>query len=253
MSTPAGWYDDGSGRQRWWDGTQWTENYAPVQGGEEAGVAVAAAPAAPVASAAPEPRSTPTLGFIGLGLAVVGTILACIPVVVVFIIGLVVLLAALVVSVIAVFKKNTRKWPSIVGIVLSVVGGIIGSIVFSVVLFVSLVNTANGQLPTDFPTSITSEQPSDAPGDDPSAERPSPEEIGAGYVANLEDEPDLDEFKTPEAAACIGEHLYDSDLPDELLQRVASGDVITEESLVPQVADLLKKVLTDAGFACVSQ
>ncbi|MGB3373679.1 MAG: DUF2510 domain-containing protein, partial [Microbacterium sp.] len=33
MSTPAGWYDDGSGRQRWWDGQQWTENFAP--GGEQ--------------------------------------------------------------------------------------------------------------------------------------------------------------------------------------------------------------------------
>ena len=22
-TTPAGWYDDGSGQQRWWDGTQW--------------------------------------------------------------------------------------------------------------------------------------------------------------------------------------------------------------------------------------
>lgn len=30
MTTPAGWYDDGSGRQRWWDGTQWTEHFAPV-------------------------------------------------------------------------------------------------------------------------------------------------------------------------------------------------------------------------------
>jgi hypothetical protein len=28
MSTP-GWYDDGSGRQRWWNGQQWTEHYAP--------------------------------------------------------------------------------------------------------------------------------------------------------------------------------------------------------------------------------
>ncbi|WEK60274.1 MAG: DUF2510 domain-containing protein [Candidatus Microbacterium colombiense] len=29
MTTPAGWYDDGSGRQRWWDGQQWTEHFAP--------------------------------------------------------------------------------------------------------------------------------------------------------------------------------------------------------------------------------
>jgi hypothetical protein len=29
---PAGWYDDGSARQRWFDGTQWTDHYAPTQG-----------------------------------------------------------------------------------------------------------------------------------------------------------------------------------------------------------------------------
>ncbi|MFK4761579.1 DUF2510 domain-containing protein [Microbacterium sp. ZW T5_45] len=29
MTTPAGWYDDGSGRHRWWDGEQWTEHFAP--------------------------------------------------------------------------------------------------------------------------------------------------------------------------------------------------------------------------------
>lgn len=27
MSTPAGWYDDGSGRVRWWDGYHWTDTY----------------------------------------------------------------------------------------------------------------------------------------------------------------------------------------------------------------------------------
>ncbi|WP_234996522.1 DUF2510 domain-containing protein [Demequina sp. NBRC 110054] len=27
-ATPAGWYDDGSGRQRYWDGQAWTEHYA---------------------------------------------------------------------------------------------------------------------------------------------------------------------------------------------------------------------------------
>lgn len=35
MSTPAGWYDDGSGRQRWWDGSQWTEHFAPEAPAEQ--------------------------------------------------------------------------------------------------------------------------------------------------------------------------------------------------------------------------
>lgn len=32
VAAPAGWYDDGSGRQRWWDGQQWTEHYQGLQG-----------------------------------------------------------------------------------------------------------------------------------------------------------------------------------------------------------------------------
>lgn len=28
----AGWYDDGTGLQRWWDGTKWTEHYADMSG-----------------------------------------------------------------------------------------------------------------------------------------------------------------------------------------------------------------------------
>lgn len=28
--TAAGWYDDGQGRQRWWDGVQWTDHLAPA-------------------------------------------------------------------------------------------------------------------------------------------------------------------------------------------------------------------------------
>lgn len=27
----AGWYDDGSGRQRWWDGSAWTDQFAEEQ------------------------------------------------------------------------------------------------------------------------------------------------------------------------------------------------------------------------------
>ncbi len=48
MTTPAGWYDDGSGRQRYWDGAQWTEHFAPV-------IPPPAAPAAPPSPTAPQP------------------------------------------------------------------------------------------------------------------------------------------------------------------------------------------------------
>ena len=41
----AGWYDDGSGQQRWWDGEKWTEGVQPPP----------AAAAAPPRSAAPGP------------------------------------------------------------------------------------------------------------------------------------------------------------------------------------------------------
>jgi hypothetical protein len=44
--TPPGWYDDGHGHLRWWDGSQWTEHTAPL-----------ASQAAPAASA---PVSNPT-------------------------------------------------------------------------------------------------------------------------------------------------------------------------------------------------
>ena len=48
MSAAPGWYDDGSGRQRWWDGQQWTEHYAPPPPPRSAPTAPAATYAANV-------------------------------------------------------------------------------------------------------------------------------------------------------------------------------------------------------------
>ncbi len=48
--TPPGWYDDGQGRLRWWDGTQWTEHTHDLPADSSAPQGQAAAGTAPAAS-----------------------------------------------------------------------------------------------------------------------------------------------------------------------------------------------------------
>lgn len=167
-NAPAGWYDDGRGQRRYWDGAQWTEHTAPLAsagaftgGGASADQAETrpyeAAPAAnPYAattpySIAPGGPGTPgahpgggapggpgsgelqkvnVLGIVALVVAVIGFILACIPFVQV--IAWIVLPIAFVLSLVALFLEG-RKWPAITGLVVSVLGGIVGAIVFAVV------------------------------------------------------------------------------------------------------------------------
>ncbi|MEV8267147.1 DUF2510 domain-containing protein [Microbacterium sp. NPDC076911] len=50
-TTPPGWYDDGHGAMRWWDGAQWTEHVA-VPNAEQSGIAEPT-PAADVEPAGP--------------------------------------------------------------------------------------------------------------------------------------------------------------------------------------------------------
>jgi len=77
-TTPPGWYDDGHGAMRWWDGTQWTEHVAQpdpepspdapteaeIVAASEAGVVPGAVeahldPADTAATGAPVPAATP--------------------------------------------------------------------------------------------------------------------------------------------------------------------------------------------------
>ena len=44
-TTPPGWYPDGQGGQRWWDGTQWTEHTQPGAGGDQGGSQAPQSPA----------------------------------------------------------------------------------------------------------------------------------------------------------------------------------------------------------------
>jgi hypothetical protein len=50
-TTPPGWYDDGHGALRWWDGAQWTDR-VHAEGQVPSGEAATAAPAAPAAAPA---------------------------------------------------------------------------------------------------------------------------------------------------------------------------------------------------------
>src|SRR5689334_25204136 len=52
MSTPAGWYPQNDGQQRYWDGQQWTEHFAPGASDAPATPDVPGAAGAPAAAVA---------------------------------------------------------------------------------------------------------------------------------------------------------------------------------------------------------
>lgn len=161
MKPPAGWYDDGLGRQRYWDGLQWTEHTAPAAG---ATTIMPTAPGRPTG-----PPTVNVLGVVALVIAAVGFVFACIPFV--QLVGFVLLPIAFVLAIVALFLPGA-KWPAITGLIVSVVGAIVGAIVFAVVTIgvvgqivdSGVIPEIEEQLEEEFSPIPTEEAPEDADG-----------------------------------------------------------------------------------------
>lgn len=165
-NAPAGWYDDGSGGKRYWDGQQWTDQTAP-------------AGAATLTSAEERDRTNPDtpsnsraakihpLSFVALAIAVVGFIFACIPGA--LIAGWVLLPIAFILSLVALFLQG-KKWPAITALVLSIVGTVVGVIVFTSVVSASFNDAFGGTETTVAPPADADASADEAPAPDDAPE-----------------------------------------------------------------------------------
>ncbi|QTX03980.1 DUF2510 domain-containing protein [Agromyces archimandritae] len=118
-NAPAGWYDDGGGRTRYWDGAAWTDRFVDDPG--QASVATAAE--------APAKAGSPMLGLIGLGLAVVALVGVALPWMLVELIGGVLLIAAFAVTIVA-FSRRGPRWPAIAAIIVCVAAVVVAAVMF---------------------------------------------------------------------------------------------------------------------------
>lgn len=260
MNTPAGWYDDGSGRQRWWDGEQWTDQYA-TPATDAAGADDSAGGAYP--GATPQPTAVATkpsiIGLIALGAAALGTILACIPATI--IIGWILLPIAFVLSIVAFFIKG-KKWAPIAAVSLSVVGTIIAIVVAIVLASLALTayteelgGSSSSPSPTEDDSAVDEDDSSveedtpdeDTTDDDTALFRPSAEEVAAGLGEVLA--ATGFESYTEEQLVCFGDALVTSDMSDESLQSLAAG----QDALASAAdATILTESLAAAAPVCMA-
>lgn len=82
-TTPPGWYDDGQGARRWWDGTTWTEHVATLQPAEPAdsypggyAAGYSGADGGAVLAPAEPPKSKLWILWLALGVILLGAIVA---------------------------------------------------------------------------------------------------------------------------------------------------------------------------------
>ena len=216
--TEAGWYDDGSGNLRFWDGNGWTDHRAPAADAQPTlpyGVGSAATaptdgygtPDAPQhtwsfdeltstqpvqpysADDGPEiPRSAaiftqpsnPKPHVLGIIALVVATIGF------VFgscpgalIVGLVLLPIALVLSIAALFLKGA-KWPACTGLVVSIVGAMVATVVYFVFVSTAITDAMTEAFDQFDEVIAEASEAAEAPDDlDESASQPAPDALGA--------------------------------------------------------------------------
>ncbi|UJP10479.1 DUF2510 domain-containing protein [Microbacterium sp. KUDC0406] len=121
---PAGWYtDQDPGQLRYWNGSAWTEHVSPIPEAQAAPVEARAS--SPVADA---PHRS-VIGYIGIALAVIGTVGVCTPWILPELLGGLVLVVGFVLSIVAVFRRP--RWAGIAGIVISVIGTLAAGLLFA--------------------------------------------------------------------------------------------------------------------------
>ena len=133
-NAPAGWYEDGSGsRLRYWDGTGWTDQYAPRPSSPAAAIST------PLPQRVPKRERTggPGLGIAGVAAAVLGLIGVVLPWIAAESAGILLLIAAFVLSGIAVARAKQR-WIGLIGLGLATIGTIAGFVMFFIGLAQSL-------------------------------------------------------------------------------------------------------------------
>jgi hypothetical protein len=166
MSTPAGWYPQPDGRERWWDGTTWTEDFSrvaappvtiPAAGDDPARPWSQNQPVFPVGDQLPpapgmapvpgEVKGSNGLAIAGFVLALVGALSSFIPIINIG--GDLLALLGLIFGVIGLVKsgsKGTGKGLSIAAIILAVVAFVISVVINTTT--VTALNTAVKNLPS---------------------------------------------------------------------------------------------------------
>jgi hypothetical protein len=170
MSNPAGWYPQPDGRQRYWDGQQWTENFAPgvsqpvstpaTSAGADPGMfpneqpaAAGGAPAGGPVQVKASSSGSNGLAVAGFILALVGLLVSWVPLVNAF--GDALVIVGLILAIVGLVQSRVRKSGrglSITAIVLAALALVISGVVN--VAAINTVTSAVKSLPTIAPTPL---------------------------------------------------------------------------------------------------